>query len=214
MNRRKEILEELIDAAPKLADIENQHPYRVPTGYFESLPGLVMLRIRTQNAESAREELEIISPLLGGLNKKMPFSTPKGYFETLTPTITGAPAKTVEPARVVRMFQPRKSFRMAAAAVTVGIIALAAYFIFLKPAENQYALKPDAEVQKEFQTKVDDLSENELANFVEASTVITSFDNGSTGEINEDDVKLMLADIPDQELEKFIDQNTVKEKFN
>jgi hypothetical protein len=33
-------------------------------------------------------------------------------------------------------------------------------------------------------------------------------------EIGEEDVKLMLADIPDQELEKYLDQNSVKQKFN
>lgn len=213
MNRRKEILDELIDAAPKLADIENQHPYRVPAGYFDSLPGLVLLRIKTENAISVEEELDVISPLLGSLSKKMPFTTPEGYFDSLTPAISGIPGKTQQPARVVKMFQPRKSFRLAAAAVTAGIIALAAYFVFMQPTANKYAMKPDAEVQKELQPKVDELSENELANFVDASTVVT-YDGGSTAEINEDDVKLMLADIPDQDLEKFIDQNSVKEKFN
>ncbi|MBL7698828.1 MAG: hypothetical protein JNK79_11735 [Chitinophagaceae bacterium] len=213
MNRRKEILDELKDAAPKLADIENQHPFRVPAGYFDSLPGLVLLRIKTENAFSAKEELEVISPLLSGLSKKMPFSTPAGYFDTLTPAITGATTENTKPARVVKMFQPRNTFRYAAAAITIGIIAIAAYFMLRQPDNGQYAMKPDAEVQKELQTKVDQLSENELANFLEASTII-SYDNGSTGEINEDDVKLMLADIPDTDLEKFIDQNAVREKFN
>ena len=213
MNRRKEILEELTDAAPILAEVEIQHPYRVPPGYFDSLPALILLRIKTENAGSAQEELDIISPLLGGLSKKMPFSAPEGYFESLKPSMGEAQIQPA-PARVVRMFQPHKSFRMAAAAIVVGIIGIAGWLFFQEPAEKQYAMKPDAEMQKEFQTKVDGLSENELANFVEATTVITSYDNAGTGEINEDDVKLMLADIPDQELEKFIDQGSVKEKFN
>lgn len=211
MNRRKEILEELNDAAPNLAGIENQHPYRVPAGYFASLPELILLRIRTDKAESAGEELEILSPLLSGLDKKMPFSTPEGYFESLQPSVPGVPA---EPARVVKMFQPRSSFRMAAAAVTVGIIALAGYLFFLRPAENQYAVNTDPEVQTELKTKVTELSENELVNFVESATILAPFENNSTGEINEDDIKLMLADISDQELQKFIDLNSAKEKFN
>lgn len=214
MNRRKEILEELTDAAPNLAGIENQHPYSVPAGYFDSLSELILLRIKTEHAGSAADELEIVSPLLSGLSKKMPFSTPEGYFDSLQPAIPAAPAKTGEPARVVKMFQPRRSFRLAAAAVTLGVIALATYFFFQRPAENQYAVKTDAEVQTELKTKVNALSENELANFVESVTVIASYDNNVTGEINEDDVKLMLADISDQELQKFIDQNAAKEKFN
>ena len=32
--------------------------------------------------------------------------------------------------------------------------------------------------------------------------------------LSADDVMLMLADIPDTELEKYVDQHSVKEKFN
>ena len=107
MNRRKEIPEELKDIAPALAGIDFQQPYKVPAGYFENLAGQIMLRIRLENAGSAKEELEIISPFLSGLSKKMPFSTPEGYFDTLTPGIRSTENENREPARVVKMFQPR-----------------------------------------------------------------------------------------------------------
>src|SRR5687767_3281349 len=214
MNRRKEILNELKDAAPALAEMDLQHPYRVPGGYFESLPGLIMFRIRLENVESVQDELEIISPLLNSLNKNMPFSTPDGYFDTLTPGIRVAKEEVQKPARVVKMFQPQKTFRLAAAAVTIGVIGIAAWMFMREPATDLYATKSDSEVQKELKNKVGELSENELTHFIEGSTLITSYDSTSLEEINEDDVKLMLADIPDQELEKFIDQHSVKEKFN
>jgi hypothetical protein len=214
MNRRKEILDELTDAAPNLASIDNQHPFRVPAGYFESLPGLILLRVKTEHAVSAKEETDLISPLLGGLGKKMPFSIPDGYFDSLTPSIKKSEIPDKKPARVVKMFQPPRTFRVAAAAVTIGIIGIAAWLFMMKPESNQYALKTDAEVQSELKNKVDELSESELANFVESATIVTPYENNITEEINEEDVKLMLADIPDQELEKFVDQNSVKEKFN
>jgi len=56
--------------------------------------------------------------------------------------------------------------------------------------------------------------ENELANFVEANANISYTDSTGTAEIGEEDVKLMLADIPDKELEQYLDQNSVKQKFN
>lgn len=214
MNRRKEILDELKDAAPTLGGIDFQDPYRVPAGYFESLSESIMLRIRLENAGSAKEELEIISPLLSGLSKTMPFSTPEDYFDTLTPDIRVARKEERKPAPVVKMFQPQRTFRMAAAAVTVGIIGIAAWLFMREPSTDQYATKTDTEVQNELKNKVGELSENELANFIESSTLITTYDNTSMEDFNEDDVKLMLADIPDQELEKFIDQNSAKEKFN
>jgi hypothetical protein len=212
MNRRKEIPEELKNIAPALAGIDFQQPYKVPADYFENLAGQVMLRIRLENAGSAKEELEIISPFLSGLSKKMPFSTPEGYFDTLTPGIRNTENRA--PARVVKMFQPRRTFRLAAAAATVGIIGIAAWWFMREPAANQYATKTDTEIQKELKNKVGEISDNELANFVEANTNITFTDSTSMVEIGEEDVKLMLADIPDQELEKYLDQNSVKQKFN
>ena len=215
MNRRKEITDELNDAAPLLEGIDLQHPYRVPAGYFEDFAERILLRIRLENAGSAQEELEIISPLLSGLSKQMPFSTPEGYFDTLIPEIHGT--KTVverKPARVVKMFQPQKTFRMAAAAVTIGVISFAAWLFLREPAIDHFATKTDTEVQKELKNKVGELSDNELAAFIENSTILTTYDSTNLEDIGEDDVKLMLADISDQELEKLIDQNSVKEKFN
>jgi len=214
MNRRKEIPDELKNIAPSLAGIDFQQPYKVPAGYFEDLPEQIMLRIRLEDAGSPQEELEIISPFLGGLSKKMPFSTPEGYFDTLTPAIRGTENENREPARVVKMFQPRKTFRLAAAAVTIGIIGIAAWLFMHEPATNQYATKTDTEVQKELKTKVGEISENELANFVEANTNILFTDTTGVAEIGEDDVRLMLADVPDKELEQYLDQNSVKQKFN
>ena len=215
MNRRKEISDELKEAAPQLADIDFQHPYRIPVGYFENLSERIMLRIRLGNAHSAVEELEIISPFLSGLSKEMPFSTPAGYFETLTPGIRVAGKdKEHKPARIVKMFQPQRTFRVAAAAVTIGLISLAAWLFIKAPSGGQYAAKTETQIQNELKNKVGELSENELSNFIEGSTVITSYDNINMEDIGEEDVKLMLADIPDQELEKFINQNSVKEKFN
>ncbi len=215
MIRRKEILDELKDAAPSLEGIDIQYPSRVPAGYFEGLAERILLRIRRENAGSAQEELEIISPLLSRISKEMPFITPEGYFDTLVPEIHKTRTEVErKPARVVKMFQPQKTFRLAAAAVAVGVISIAAWLFIREPSIDQYATKTDTEVQKELKSKVSELSDNELADFIESSTVLTTYDSTSLEDISEDDVKLMLADISDQELEKFVDQNSVKEKYN
>lgn len=213
MNRRKKIPDELKDIAPTLAGIDFQQPFRVPAGYFDGLAEEIMLRIRLEKAGSVKEELEIISPFLSGLSKKMPFSPPQGYFDTLTPRIRVSEKESHETARVVRMFQPRRTFRYAAAAVTAGIIGIAAWLFMREPAD-QYATKTDTEVQKELKHSVREIPENELANFVEVNTGITFTDSTGLADIGEEDVKLMLADISDQELEKYLDQNALKEKYN
>jgi hypothetical protein len=214
MNRRNEIHEELKDVAPTLAGIDFQYPYTVPAGYFDSLAENIMLRIRLENAGSAKEELEIISPLLSSLSKEMPFSTPAGYFDNLTPDIKAVEKVNHQPARVVKMFQPERRFRLAAVAVTIGLIGIAAWLFMREPVADLNASKTDTEVQKELKAKVSEISDSELANFVEANTNITFTDSTSVAEIREEDVKLMLADIPDRELEQYLRQNSVKEKYN
>jgi hypothetical protein len=83
-----------------------------------------------------------------------------------------------------------------------------------EPSAPQYATKTDIEVQKELKNKVGEISENELANFVESNTNITFTDSTSMVEIGEEDVKLMLADISDRELERYLDQHSAKQNFN
>jgi hypothetical protein len=72
---------------------KKDNPYEVPQGYFESFASNILKRIKADEAETAKEELEVLSPLLSALSKKNPFSTPEGYFEDLTDNaVSGAMA--------------------------------------------------------------------------------------------------------------------------
>src|SRR5690606_25902048 len=95
-------------------------------GYFDSLPGIVMSRIKAEAAESAEEEMQVISPLLAGLPKKPVYSVPEGYFENLEIPILPRQA----PVRRLHFW------RYAAAAVVAGLIALAVWFAAMPPAES------------------------------------------------------------------------------
>lgn len=211
MNRRKEILDELVDV-PALAAIDNQGPYKVPEGYFELLPEQILRRVKIENATSAKEEIEAISPLLAGISRKMPFTTPVGYFEKSN-SLVGLESESKPQARVIKMFQPPRRFRMAAAAVVVAIVGLAGWLMFRQPVTTHYAVKSENQIQKELEPRVNQLSDSELANFVDGA-MITTFYTANPVEISEEDVKLMLADISDHELEKYVDQNALKEKYN
>lgn len=217
MARSKDIADELAGIGPELARLDLSHPYVVPAGYFDSLADDILLRIGAERAASSpKEELELLSPLLSGMNKRMPFSTPEGYFENLAAKVRIG-EKEEKGGKVVGLFDTKNVFRYAAAAVVAGVIALSTWFMLKQPEEtvNQYALNTDSSIQKDLQKKVSELSENEIASFIENGSGIFTFENSVPGvEINEDDVLLMLADISDQELEKYLDQNTLKEKFN
>lgn len=67
-----------------LEGLPKQHPYKTPQGYFDGLEQRLMQFIREHaDYQDVRSELESLSPLLGNLKKETPYSVPQGYFETL-----------------------------------------------------------------------------------------------------------------------------------
>jgi hypothetical protein len=87
MAQSNNILEELRELNSQLAGQPVEQVYSVPPGYFDNLAENVLSRIRTLNASSVSEELEILSPLLSKANKEMPFAIPSNYFESLDHSI-------------------------------------------------------------------------------------------------------------------------------
>ena len=48
----EQIRDEIRDMAPNLANFKRSNPYKVPEGYFESLPNLIQEKINEENASS------------------------------------------------------------------------------------------------------------------------------------------------------------------
>jgi hypothetical protein len=171
-----------------------------------------MLRIKTEDVESADEETAIISPFLASLKKESPLSVPQGYFENLTPGLPAAEAKKGS-ARVIA-FRTDRIFRYMAAAVIVGFISLAAW-IFLKSPDSadKYALKQDTTVDKQVQQNIGEMSDIDIATYLDVNELTTMEQRDV--QVADDDVTLMLAEVSDQELENYVElHRPVKEKFN
>jgi hypothetical protein len=82
MNPENPIRAELAAWGSPLAEAPGQLPYAAPLGYFETLPDILLSRVRAQFAtDLPAAELEAISPLLAGLSRKMPYQLPDGYFQ-------------------------------------------------------------------------------------------------------------------------------------
>ncbi|OQP50929.1 hypothetical protein A4H97_03640 [Niastella yeongjuensis] len=75
MENRNNILNELRDISPVVADISYQAPYTVPAGYFEGLPSQLLQLVKAMEA----------TPVLPPANQ--PYQVPQGYFEGLANTI-------------------------------------------------------------------------------------------------------------------------------
>lgn len=81
MKRDNTILKELNEISRQVADLPCSLPYKVPEGYFDSLPERILERVHALDADDPGTELKALSPLLAGLPKKSPFSVPEGYFD-------------------------------------------------------------------------------------------------------------------------------------
>jgi hypothetical protein len=75
MENRNNILNELREISPVVADISYQAPYTVPAGYFEGLPSRLLQLVK------ALEATPVLPPA------SHPYQVPQGYFEGLANTI-------------------------------------------------------------------------------------------------------------------------------
>lgn len=190
--------------SPLLNSISKKMPYTVPAGYFDDLAETALSVIK-YDEQSAEEELEELSPLLSGLKKEMPYSVPEGYFKSLD-------TEKVEVEKPVAKVVPmgtQKWFRYAAAAVVTGIVVLSGFFFFKKP------IDPKEQSFAWVKKSLKNVDEKNLDSFVqmvdEEAEILASVDvNAKTGT----DIKEMIKDIPDEEVEKFLDEagNSVDEE--
>lgn len=188
-----------------LQGINNKNSYSVPQGYFDSFAASVLDKIKTTSTgiNESREETESISPLLAGLKKENLYSVPEGYFESLPSAIV---SKTNEPETKVISITHRKWFRYAAAAVVFGIIALSGVLLFSnntpKPVDSEKAW---AKVEK----KVQKISDSEIEKFIQPdSSTEKNTDIASVKIDNKTDVKELVKDISDKDIQNFLDQTS------
>jgi hypothetical protein len=194
-------------------------PQELPQGYFDTLGSDIMAKIRQG------EELETLSPLLAGMDKTMPYSLPAGYFDTFAANTV---AKATEEAQtpVIPMGGRRKTFyRFAAAASLLGVIALAGTLIFKGPVKpvtppdnnNSTAIvEPKVSSEDLQQAGIDKVSDEEILNYLDQSGAITPDDqviastdknSDNSVDLNEADLKQILSDYSDEDLQQFLDEN-------
>ncbi|MBK7561013.1 MAG: hypothetical protein IPP43_15450 [Chitinophagaceae bacterium] len=196
-------VEELGYLSPLLNNISRQMPYAVPAGYFENFSDQVMQLVLENNVFlTPKEELESLSPLLSGLKKEMPYAVPAGYFENLGERTTKH--ETKPETKIISLIN-RKWFRYAAAAVFIGIIALAGFvYITNKSAKDQ----PFARFEKKLNKEIKKTSDKDLDEFIQQFS-----DAGLNGEEKvynnpDTEVKELLKDVPETELKEFLEETS------
>jgi hypothetical protein len=226
MNTPNDINNELNDLNSQLPSGSDGMPYSVPEGYFEGLAGSIMAKIR---GSEAGIEIEELSPLLAGISRNTPYYLPENYFEA---SIENLPALTwdedslilsfVDKAlpykvpsgyfdqlpehilekvmerknKVVPMFQ-RKWMRLAVAAMITGIITLSGISYFNRGSDVKISNDPVA-------VEIEKASTEELNAFIKTSSASIPDDKSTVQ--NTTEVKQLLKDVSDTELEAFLDQ--------
>ena len=194
--------EEIEAISPLLSQLKNKQPFSVPAGYFNDLPENI-----TDGAKAidvVNEELENLSPLMNGLKEKKAYQVPEGYFDGLAEQVLEK-AKSQKGAKVISIGFTRKLMRYAAAAVVAGLIIMGGWFYF----DTSFVTPTDplAKVEKAV-TNTKLVTDQALQEYVESqSSSIDATAPAASSEIDASDMKEMLADISDEELQAYVEQS-------
>ncbi len=186
--------EELSYLSPFLSNVSKETPYSVPAGFFQNLSQNVLKKISEHvDHQTSEEEIETLSPLLSSLKNKNPYSIPAGYFEKFE---TGVEKKETKVISITN----RRWYRLAVAAVVIGIVAISGLAIFrskqVDPNKN-----PQAWMKKNIDKKVNKDKIDEFVKLAEDESINVAYEK--------DDVKLaeikeLMKDIPEKEIEDFL----------
>src|SRR5215204_1720460 len=198
--------EELESLSPLLSKLDKAVPFTIPDEYFQHLSGNVMAGMKA--IDFVNEELENLSPLMDGLRNENVYEVPPNYFAEF-PAIVLSRAKEQKPAKVVSMSFGKKVMRYAAAAIVIGIVITAAMLFMNRQSASvtsESIVQVEEKIQSETQNKLKGISDDELLNFMEnqASTLPDILNLAAADEIDDKDVQLKLADIPDAELKRYL----------
>lgn len=184
--------EELEVLSPLLSGLSKKAPFSIPQGYFEDLASNI-----TDGAKAidlVNEELENLSPVMNSLKGVNVYQVPSNYFEQLPASLLQK-ATQQQPAKVVSMTFTRRVMQYAVAAVMTGLVIMGGLKLFntqVAPTEPGIAGIPDTEIIQYLESNGD--------NTEPVLTTEESID------LSADDMKEMLADISDEELQQFVEQ--------
>ena len=194
--------EELAYLSPLLSNVSKEMPYAVPAGFFQNLSDDVLQQIsehedhlqKESSGQSGEEEIETLSPLLSSLKNKNPYSIPAGYFENFETGIKKKEAKVISITR-------RRWYRLAVAAVIIGIVAFSGLVIFrsnqVDPNKN-----PQAWIEKNVEKKVSKLKIDEFVTLVDPDNNQKTDDESHAAKHAE--IKELMKDVPEKEIEAFL----------
>jgi hypothetical protein len=186
--------EELAYLSPFLSNVSKEIPYSVPAGFFQNLSEDVLKKINEhEDHQTSKEEIEALSLLLSSLKNKNPYSTPAGYFEKLETRVEKKKTKVIS-------ITKRRWYRLAVAAVVIGIVAISGLTIFrskqVDPNKN-----PQAWIEKNVDKKVSKDKIDEFVKLAEDESTNVAYEKD---DVKHAEIKELMKDVPEKEIEAFL----------
>lgn len=119
------------EESPVISVAGKEMPFDVPTGYFETFSDSILAKIKTQEVQTAIEELNEISPLLSSLTKTNVYTVPDGYFEKNSDNQFTVTTENKQ-SKVVSLFAQRSWMKYAAASSVLVMLSFGIHFFFTK----------------------------------------------------------------------------------
>ena len=135
--------------------------------------------------------------MLLSLKDKKAYQVPSGYFEGLAAQVMALVKNQPSRAKLVPVSKRINWLRYAAAAVVIGVISITG-FQFLN--NNRYYADPIKSLSK--------LSDEEMIGYLEEQSTppvsAEASNSVASVDINENDAKDLLSDIPDEDLQQYV----------
>jgi len=192
--------EELSYLSPFLSNVSKEMPYSVPAGFFQNLSEVVLKKINDKDDQTSKKEIEALSPLLSSLKNKNPYSVPAGYFEALETKVVRKDSFGEKKETKVISITKRGWYRIAVAAVVIGIVAISGLAIFgtkqVDPNKN-----PQAWIEKNVDKKVSKDKIDEFVKLAEDESINVASEKD---DVKHAEIKELMKDVPEKEIVDFL----------
>jgi hypothetical protein len=136
------------------------------------------------------------------LKKENPYRVPQNYFEELPDRIMQKLRSLSQPARVIPFYKKMPGLKYAMAAAVTGILITIGIFTFTNRTNNP-VVDPVAALAK--------ASDQDIVNYMANQDILLSAQTSSSTasqEFNESDVRDLFNEIPDAELQQYINERS------
>jgi hypothetical protein len=207
------VSEELENLSPLLSSLSRKVPFSMPEGYFAGLSDNVLTGV--QAVEFVNEELENLSPLMNGLKDINVYEAPEGYFESFSDTVLNKIQSHPQQAKVISIAKRKNWLRYAAAAAVIGVIATSTLFIFKSTPSNKYNgfAKID---DKQLADSLQNANDEDILSYMQSHNIpmVDTSNSVASLDLNDNDAADMLADVPDNELQQYVDEHYGNKELN